>query len=68
MTVNKVLELMAESDKSWEDATQLAVAKAAETVKGIRSVWVKDFAAKVDGSGKVSSYRVTCKVTFGVER
>ena len=28
MTVNKVLELMSESTKSWEDAAQMAVAKA----------------------------------------
>ena len=67
MSVNKVLELMAESDKSWEDAAQKAVKKAAETVKGIKSVWVQDFSARVDAKGKLQTYRVTCKVTFEVE-
>ncbi len=67
MSVNKVLELMSESNKSWEDATQKAVDKAAKSLKGIKSVWVQDFSAKVDAKGKLTTYRVTCKVTFEVE-
>ncbi len=38
MAVNKVIELMSESDKSWQDAAQRAIDKASKTVKGIRSV------------------------------
>lgn len=67
MSVNKVIELMSESNKSWEDAAQKAIDKAAKTVKGIRSVWVQDFSATVDGKGKLATYRVTCKVTFEVD-
>ena len=67
MSVNKVIELMAESSTSWEDAAQKAVSKAANSVKQIRSVWVQDFSATVNGEGKLSTYRVTCKVTFEVE-
>ncbi len=67
MTVNKVIELMTESDKSWEDAVQKAVDKAGKTVKNIRSVWVQDFSAAVDAKGKIATYRVTCKVTFEVD-
>mgnify|MGYP001455417383 FL=1 len=66
MSVNKVIELMAESSTSWEDAAQKAVSKAAKSVKQIRSVWVQDFSATVNGKGKLSTYRVTCKVTFEV--
>jgi flavin-binding protein dodecin len=66
VSVVKVVELMSESSKSWEDAAQKAIAKAGKTVKHIRSVWVKDFSATVDESGKISSYRVTCKLSFEV--
>jgi dodecin len=66
MAVMKVIELMAESSKSWEDAAQVAVAKASKSLKGIKSVWVQDQSAMVDKSGKITSYRVTCKVSFEV--
>lgn len=67
MSVNKVIELMAESSTSWEDAAQKAVSKAAKSIKQIRSVWVQDFSATVDDEGKLATYRVACKVTFEVE-
>jgi dodecin len=66
-TVMKVLELMSESGKSWEDAAQTAVTKASKSVKHIRSVWVQEFSATVDAKGKLSTYRVNCKVTFEVK-
>ena len=67
MAVNKVLELMSKSTKSWEDAAQMAVAKASKTVTAIKSVWVQDFSATVDNKGKIATYRVTCKVTLEVD-
>lgn len=67
MTVLKVLELMSESSKSWEEAAQQAINKASKTVKHIRSVWVQDFSATVGKDGKIDTYRVTCKVTFEVD-
>ena len=66
-TVLKVLELMSESNKSWEDAAQAAVTKASKSVKHIRSVWVQDFSATVDAKSKLATYRVNCKVTFEVK-
>ncbi len=67
MAVNKVIELMSESSKSWEDAAQKAIDKASKSLKGIKSVWVQDFSATVDAKGKLATYRVTCKVTFEVK-
>lgn len=67
MSVNKVIELMSESSKSWEDAAQKAIDKAGKSLKGIKSVWVQDFSATVDAKGKLATYRVTCKVTFEVK-
>lgn len=54
MAVNKVIELMSESDKSWEDAAQRAIDKASKTVKGIRSVWIQEMSATVNGKGKLA--------------
>jgi dodecin len=62
----KVLEIMAESDKSWEDATKKGIAKASQSVKGIRSAWVQDQSVRV-ADGAVTSYRVTLKITFEVQ-
>ena len=61
--VLKVVEVLAESPTSWEDATALAVAKAATSLHGIRSVYIKNFEAQVDND-KVVSYRVNAKVSF----
>ena len=65
MSVMKVIELMAQSSDSWEDATRQAVAKASETLMNIKSVWVQDQSAIVK-NGKVEEFRVTVKVTFEV--
>jgi len=67
MAVNKVIEIMAESDSSWEDAAKKAVKEAGKTLKGIRSIWVQDFSARVE-KDKIVSYRVTAKLSFEVER
>jgi len=61
----KVVELMANSPQSWEDATQKAVKKASKSIKNIRSVFVQSQSAVVK-NGKVSEYRVNLKVTFEV--
>lgn len=67
MSVLKVIELMSDSNESWEDATQKAVKKASSSVNNIKSVWVQDFSATVDEDGKIKKYRVACKVTFEVK-
>jgi flavin-binding protein dodecin len=64
--VMKVIEVLAESPESWEDAVTAAVAKASESVHGIRSVYVKNFEAQIDND-KVVNYRINAKVTFEVD-
>ncbi len=63
----KVIEVLSESNKSWEDATQKAVTFTAKTVKNFRSAYVQDFSATVENDAVVS-YRVNVKITFEVER
>jgi len=66
MSVVKVIEIMSESTKSWEDATSTGIMKASKSIKGISSAWVKDQSVKVE-DGKVEAYRVTLKVSFEVK-
>jgi flavin-binding protein dodecin len=63
----KVIEILSESPKSWEEAAQNVVAEASKTLRNIRSVYIKEFSASVDAE-KVTSYRVNAKVTFEMER
>lgn len=57
---------MADSTKSWEDATQRAVTEASKTIDNIKSVYVKNFQAVVDNKN-ITKYRVNVKITFVVE-
>lgn len=66
MAVMKVLEIMANSDQSWEEAVKNAVRTAAKSVKNIRSVYVKEQTANVEGEN-ITDYRVIVKITFEVE-
>lgn len=63
----KVIEVLAESGKSWEDAAQLAVNEASETIHGIKSVYIKEMEAKVEDN-KITEYRINAKITFQVDR
>ncbi len=66
MAILKVIEVMANSSKSWEDATQNAVSQASKSVKNIRSVYVNEQSATVT-DGKVDDFRVNVKITFEVK-
>ena len=66
MSVAKVVELIAESPKSWEDATQEALKTASKTLRGIKSIWISNMKAIVENN-KITAYRVNAKVTFEVE-
>lgn len=66
MSVVKVLELMASSPTSWEDAAQQAVTEAAKSLKNIRSVYIQDQSAVVQDN-KIVEYRVTAKLSFEIE-
>lgn len=66
MAVLKVIEILANSEKSWEDATKKAVKEASKSVKNIRSVYVQDQSASVSG-GEISDFRVNVKITFEVK-
>jgi len=62
----KVIEVLSESDKGWEDAAQKAVTTAGKTLHGIRSIWVKNLNAVVV-NGKITSWRLDCKISFQLD-
>ena len=66
MPIVKVIEVIAASEKSIEDAIQMAVAEASKSVRNIDSVYVKDIKAHVK-DGKVTTYGCVCKISFRVE-
>ena len=63
MSVAKVTEIIASSPKSFEDAVDQGIERAAKTLHNISSAWVKDQNVLVE-NGKVTEYRVVLKVTF----
>ena len=65
MAVLKVIEIMSDSSKSWDDATAKGVAKAAKTLKGLKSAYVVHQSVTISG-GKISSYRVNLKISFEI--
>ena len=65
MAILKVIEVLANSEKSWEDATKKAVKRAGKSVNNIRSAYVQSQSVVVSKQ-KVQEFRVNVKVTFEV--
>jgi flavin-binding protein dodecin len=67
MAILKVIEILANSKKSWEDATQNAVKHAAKSLRNIKSVNVNNTSALVDKKGTITEYRVNVSISFEVD-
>lgn len=66
MSVVKVIELVGQSEQSWEDAVRSAVSEAAKTVRHITGVEVLNWTGEVEG-GEIKNYRADVQVAFVVE-
>ena len=66
MSVARITEITATSDKSFDDAIAAGIKRAAKTLNNITAAWVKDQQVEVR-KGKISQYRVCLKVTFVLE-
>lgn len=65
MSIVKVIEVLAESERSWEDAAQNAMKEASQTIRNIKSLYVENMqVAMSDGKPK---YRLDAKISFEVE-
>lgn len=67
MAIVKVIEVIASSNTSFDDAIRNAVKEVSATVSNVDSVYVKDFKVHVK-DGEIASYGAICKVAFRVER
>lgn len=65
-SVARVTEITAESEKGFEDAIRVGLERAGESLRGIKSAWVKEQSVQVD-DGRIASYRVDMLVTFLLE-
>jgi dodecin len=63
MSVARVTEIISSSNKSFEDAIEKGIKRAAKTLKNVEGAWVKEQKVVVK-NGKISEYRVDLKVTF----
>lgn len=66
MAIAKVIEVLAQSSKGWEEAAAIALQEAARSVRNIKSIYVDDLQAKVENN-RIAEYRLRAKITFIVE-
>ena len=64
MSVARVTEITASSKKSFDDAVNVGIARAAKTLKNVQGAWIQAQKVVVDAKGKISEYRVSMKITF----
>jgi dodecin len=62
----KVIEVLAQSEKGWEDAAAEALKAGARTLTNIRSIYIENFEAKVENN-KIVRYRVNAEISFQLE-
>ncbi len=65
--VVKVIEVLAQSEKSWEDATALAVKAASKSIDNVKSINITNMSAKVEGK-KIIKYRINAKISFLIKK
>lgn len=63
MSVAKVLEISASSNKSFEDAIQTGISRVNTSVDQVQGAWIQEQKVVVK-AGKITEYRVNMKVTF----
>ena len=64
--VVKVIEVLSQSNESWEDAAQSAITEASKSVRNIKSIYIQDKSAKVVDN-KIVKYRITAKISFVID-
>ena len=62
----KVIEILSQSEKSWEDAAKNALTEAKKTLRNIGSIYVKEFEAKAEND-EIIEYRINAKISFELE-
>jgi len=63
MSIARITEISSTSEKSFEDAIQSGITRATQTLRNVRSAWVKEQQIRIDG-GKIVEYQVNLMITF----
>ena len=63
MSVARITEISATSDKSFEDAIQQGIARATKTLRNVRSAWIKEQEVEIEGE-RIKSYKVNMLISF----
>lgn len=67
MKILKVIEVLASSEKGWEDAAANAVKQASKSVRGIKSINIQNMSAQVSKE-KIVEYRINAKISFEIDK
>jgi flavin-binding protein dodecin len=65
MSIHKVIEVLAYSNESWEEAARQAIVEASGSIKNIESIYIKEQSAKVENN-QITQYRINAQITFKV--
>jgi flavin-binding protein dodecin len=63
MSIAKIVEVIASSSKSFEDAVQKGISRTTDSLTDVTGAWVQDQKVVVK-NGKITEYRVSLKITF----
>jgi dodecin len=66
MSVARVTEMSAISEQSFEDAINMAVNRATQTLRNVESAWVKDQNVLIENNS-IMGYKVNLAITFVLE-
>jgi flavin-binding protein dodecin len=66
MSIHKVIEILAYSSTSWEEAARQAIVDASKSINNIESIYIKDQSAKVENN-QIIQYRINAQITFKVD-
>ena len=66
MSVARVTEISATSEKSFEDAIRQGIERATSTLRGVTSAWIKEQEVQIR-DGKATEYKVNMLITFVLE-
>lgn len=63
MSIARITEISSTSEKSFEDAVQIGITRATQTLRNVRSAWIKEQQIRIE-NGKITQYQVNLMITF----
>lgn len=66
MSLAKVVQVVASSDKSFDDAVKQGLANVTKTVRGVHGIKIHEWTASVENN-QIVGYKVVMDVAFRVE-